>query len=80
MINNLRGFKITQKFNTNGNRITTILDSRNLKKVTIEATDKDDAEEMAKDFFSDKNINIIGKFENKKELYFISDNFNNNIK
>ena len=80
MINNLRGFKITQKFNTNGNRITTILDLRNLKKVTIEATDKDDAEEMAKDFFSDKNINIIGKFENKKELYFISDNFNNNIK
>ena len=80
MINNLRGFKITQKFNTNGNRITTILDLRNLKKVTIEATDKDDAEEIAKDFFSDKNINIIGKFENKKELYFISDNFNNNIK
>jgi len=77
---NLRAFKIAQKFDTNGNRVTTVKDLRNNKKVIIKNTYKDDKEEIAKDFFQDKNIIISGKFETGKELYFLTHNFLTMIK
>ena len=80
MIDNLRAFKITQKFNTNGNRITTIHDLRNGKKINIKELYIDDAEEIALEFFKSKNIVIAGKYEYKKDLYFLTHNFGTMIK
>lgn len=74
-MDNLRAFKITQKFDINGNRLTTIQDLRNNVKKIIKNTYKDDAEEIAIDFFNEKNITIAGKFEHKKDLYFLTHNF-----
>jgi len=77
---NLRAFKISQKYDVNGNRKTTIADLRNNKKVIIKNTYEDDVEVLAKELFQSKNINIVGKFEVKKDLYMLSDNFNIMIK
>ena len=77
---NLRAFTITQKFDVNGNRVTTIKDLRNNKKVTLKNSYKDDAEEIAIEFFQEKNIIISGKFETGKELYFLTHNFSTMIK
>jgi hypothetical protein len=80
MIDNLRAFLITQKLNINGNRVTTIKDLRNNKKVIIKDTYEDDAEEIALDFFKRKNIIITGKFQVEKELFLLSHNFQAMIK
>ena len=80
MIDNLRAFKITQKFNTNGNRITTIHDLRNETKRNIKELYIDDAEEIALEFFKKKNIVIAGKYEYKKGLYLLTHNFGTMIK
>ena len=80
MLDNLRVFKITQKFNSNGNRVTIIHDLRNEKKINIKELYIDDAEEIALEFFKKKNIVIAGKYEYKKDLYLLTHNFGTMIK
>jgi len=77
---NVRCFKVSQKFDVNGNRATTIHDLRNNKKVKIKDTYKDDSEEISEEFLKKKGIEVVSKFEFKKDLYLISDNFDIMIK
>ena len=77
---NVRVFEVTQKFDTNGNRVTTLKDLRFNKKVNIKNTYNDDKEEAATEFLKEKKIEVHFKYEIEKKLFLLSLNFTDKIK
>lgn len=77
---NVRAFEVTQKFDINGNRVTTIKDLRNDKKVKIRNTATDDKELTAVEFLKEKNIEVNFEYEEGKKIFLLSLNFKDKIK
>ena len=77
---NVRAFEVTQKFDTNGSRVTTLKDIRNDKKVKIRNISIDDAKIIAVEFLKEKNIEVNFEYEEGKKLFLLSLNFTDMIK
>ena len=80
MIKTLRDFEVTQKINKNGNRITTIKDTKNDIKVKIQDFKIKDKKILAINYLQEKKIEILFKFDNNNKLNLLSNNLLTTIK
>ena len=80
MIKTLRDFEVTQKRNANGNRITTIKDTKNGIKIKIQNFKIKDKKILAINYLQEKKIKILFKFDNDNKLNLLSNNLLTTIK
>jgi len=80
MIKTLRAFEVTQKRNKNGNRITTIKDTKNDIKIKMQNFEIKDKKILAINYLEEKKIEILFKFENGNKLNLLTNNLLTKIK
>ena len=80
MIKTLRSFEVTQKRNANGNRITTIKDTKNGIKIKIQNFKIKDKKILAINYLEGRKIKILFKVEDGNKLNLLSNNLLTTIK